>query len=167
MFISDPIFKFHNLFYKQVALLISYRSAQTSENILQNRSQRQITVSFNRYYLKMLIFWWNKKGELRLYQLAWTNSLLNKSHMVDYHVFHLSFLIFFSLAGGYMKSCGGGSVKCKMRMKIMKFVTLKVTPKKPDFNLVLTLFLPYEAVPLSRFQSKQGFFAVTKTNKIK
>ena len=87
--------------------------------------------------------------------------------MVDYHVFHLSFLIFFSLAGGYMKSCGGGSVKCKMRMKIMKFVTLKVTPKKPDFNLVLTLFLPYEAVPLSRFQSKQGFFAVTKTNKIK
>ena len=44
MFISDPIFKFHNLFYKQVALLISYRSAQTSENILQNRNQRQITV---------------------------------------------------------------------------------------------------------------------------
>ena len=43
---------------------------------------------------------------------------------------------------------------------------LKVTPKKPDFNLILILFLPYEAVPLSRFQSKQGFFAVTKTNKI-
>ena len=94
MFISDHIFKFHNLFYKQVALLISYRSAQTSENILQNRNQRQITVSFNRYYMKMVIFWRNKKGELRLYQLAWTNSLLNKSHMVDYLVFHLSFLIF-------------------------------------------------------------------------
>ena len=93
MFISDHIFKFHNLFYKQVALLISYRSAQTSENILQNRNQRQITVSFNRYYMKMVIFWRNKKGELRLYQLAWTNSLLNKSHMVDYLVFHLSFLI--------------------------------------------------------------------------
>ena len=119
MFISDTIFKFHNLFYTQVALLISYRSAQTSENILQNRNQRQITVSFNRYYMKMLIFWRNKKGELRLYQLAWTNSLLNKSHMVDYLVFHLSFLIFSSLAGGYMESCGGGSVKCKMRMKIM------------------------------------------------
>ena len=28
MFISDPIFKFHNLFYKQVTLLISYHSAQ-------------------------------------------------------------------------------------------------------------------------------------------
>ena len=43
---------------------------------------------------------------------------------------------------------------------------LKVTPKKPDFNLILILFLPYEAIPLSRFQSKRGFFAVTKTNKI-
>ena len=41
-------------------------------------------------------------------------------------------------------------------------VTLKVTPKKPDFNLVLILFLLYEAVPLCRFQSKQGFFAVTE-----
>lgn len=131
MFISDPIFKFHNLFYKQVALLISYRSAQTSENILQNRSQRQITVSFNRYYLKMLIFWWNKKGELRLYQLAWTNSLLNKSHMVDYHVFHLSFLIFFSLAGGYMKSCGGGSVKCKCRWKLCSLWLWKWHRKNP------------------------------------
>lgn len=56
MFISDPIFKLHNLFYEQVALLISYRSAQTSENILQNRNQGQITVRFNRYYMKMLIF---------------------------------------------------------------------------------------------------------------
>ena len=37
---------------------------------------------------------------------------------------------------------------------------------KPDFNLVLILFLLYEAVPLSRFQSKQEFFSLTKTNKI-
>ena len=48
MFISDTIFKFHNLFYKQVALLISYRSAQTSENILQNRiSDRLLWVSID------------------------------------------------------------------------------------------------------------------------
>ena len=36
---------------------------------------------------------------------------------------------------------------------------------KPDFN-VLILFLLYEAVPLSQFQLKQEFFALTKTNKI-
>lgn len=37
---------------------------------------------------------------------------------------------------------------------------------KPDLSLALILFLLYEAVPLSRFQSKQEFLSVTKTDKI-
>lgn len=63
---------------------------------------------------------------------------------MEYLIFHLSFLIFSSLADGYMKSCEGGSVKCQVHADENYVVcNFESDTAKPDFSLVLILFLLY------------------------